>query len=306
MVRSLAERLIGKQGKLTGFRYFWFLAAGNAFSSYGSYLNLIVLNIYTLQVTGSATQTGLVMATRLLVGFLTGLVSGSIVSRFNRKLVMICGDLAQAAALVALLSVTDGAKQAFLYLVAVVAGAGGTLSQVALRSSVPVIVGQDQRVRANGLLTTGRSLAMMLGFASSAVILSAFGYQAAFLIDAATFVVSAANLAWLPIRTSVRETDGPDTSTRPASPLIGLGILRSSPILLQMIAIRTVDGFGSASHNVGLPIFSTALDPAHPAAFMGRFLTTWAIGNILMQRALVRYVRRTGCTAGERAFACGT
>jgi len=187
-----------------------------------------------------------------------------------------------------------------------VAGAGGTLSQVALRSSVPEIVGQDLRVRANGLLATGRAVAMVLGFASAGVVVSAFGYRAAFGLDAASFAVSVGNLAWLPLRTR-REgavTSGPGAGV--AALCRGFGVLRLTPVLLGMIALRAVDGFGSASHNVGLPVYSTALDPAHPAAFVSRFWALWAVGNILVQRLITRWAARTGRSVGEAAFALGT
>lgn len=291
---------------VSDFKNFRFLVAGNAISAYGSYLNLIALNLYALSTTGSAAQTGLIMALRLSVGFAVGFVSGTVVSRFNRKLVMICGDLSQAVALTVLLVAPSGARPALLYAVAVVAGAGGTLSMVSLRSSIPAIVGQEQRVRANGMLSSGRSLAMVAGFASAGIVVTAYGFRAAFAIDAATFVVSAANLSRLPLRMRSPEGAAPAAAGGWISPLIGLRILRATPVLLVMIAIRAVDGFGSASHNVGLPVYSTALDPAHPATFVSRFWAVWAVGNILMQQGLVRYLRRTGRTVGENAFSIGT
>jgi MFS family permease len=291
-----------------GMRWFRFLVGGNAVSSYGSYLNMVALNLFALHVTGSAFQTGLIMAVRLVVAFTMGFVSGSVVTRYPRKLIMMGGDFSQALALIVLLCVPgDGARSVMLYVVAVVAGAGGTFSQVALRSSIPEIVGHDLRIRANGLLATGRAFAMVLGFASAGVVVSAFGYRAAFLLDAVTFLVSVANMAWLPIRT---RRDGPPPPPAPGGSLssirTGLGILRTAPVLLVLIAIRAVDGFGSASHNVGLPVYSSALDPAHPAAFVSRFWATWAIGNIIVQRLVVRYARRTGRGIGEAAFALGT
>ena len=291
---------------MANFKEFRFLVAGNALSAYGSYLNLVALNLYALHVTGSAADTGLIMALRLSVGFSTGFVSGSVVSRHSRKLIMICGDLSQAVALTILLAAPSDARPALLYLVAVVAGAGGTFSTVALRSSIPEIVGQEHRVRANGLLSTGRSVAMVLGFASAGIVVSGFGFRTAFAVDAVTFALSAANLARLPLRIrSAEPAAGPRAGGR-ISPLTGLGILRTTPVLLVMIAIRAVDGLGSASHNVGLPVYSTALDPRHPAAFVSRFWTVWAIGNILMQRGLARYAKATGRSVGENAFAVGT
>ncbi|MFY1638004.1 MFS transporter [Solwaraspora sp. WMMB335] len=293
-------------------RHFRFLVVGNAVSAYGSYLDMIALNLFAYSLTGSALQTGLLMALRLATSFATGLGAGSLVSRLDRKRIMVASDVTQALALAALVVSPTGAQVGLLYLVAVVTGAGATLTGVALRSSIPEIVGQDQRLRANALLATGRSIAMVAGFASAGVLIATVGYAGAFLIDAGAFLFSAAVLARLPITT--RGTDVGSAAgagvvpTRPgllAAQLTALRYLRYTPILLALISLRTTDAFGSASHNVGLPILSTALDPQHPAAFVAQFWASWAVGNIVAQRAVSVWSARTGRSINEQAFALG-
>jgi len=314
----------------SGMRHFRFLVVGNAVSAYGTYLDMIALSLFAYSLTGSATHTGLFLALRLATSVLTGFGAGSLVSRLDRKRIMVTSDISQAVALVVLVLAPTTAQAGLLYAVAVVTGAGATLTSVALRSSIPEIVGQDQRVRANALLATGRSLAMVAGFASAGVLISTVGYTGAFLIDAGAFLFSAAVLARLPITTRSRQpaaaagsgpgsgpgaaTDtgpdsGPDEARRPSgvltAQLTALRYLRLTPVLLALISLRAADAFGSASHNVGLPVLSTMLDPQHPAAFMSQFWATWAIGNIIAQRAVARWARRTGRTINERAFAAG-
>ncbi|MET9872495.1 MFS transporter, partial [Streptomyces sp. NPDC006386] len=82
-------------------------------------------------------------------------------------------------------------------------------------------------------------------------------------------------------------------------------LLGTAPLLMAMIAIRAVDGLGSSSHNVALPLYSSSLDPAHPATFISQFWATWAIGNIVAQQVIGRVTAKTGRTPGERAFALG-
>ncbi|WP_328767489.1 MFS transporter [Streptomyces sp. NBC_00286] len=78
--------------------------------------------------------------------------------------------------------------------VAAVLGAGNTFFTVALRSAVPVMIGQEARTRANGLLVAARSLAMVLGFASAAPVIGFGGYATAFAVNAASFAISAVAL----------------------------------------------------------------------------------------------------------------
>ncbi|MFI6763070.1 MFS transporter [Micromonospora sp. NPDC050417] len=313
---TIADQSVGRTRD--GMRHFQFLVVGNAVSAYGSYLDMVALNLFAYALTGSAWQTGLIMALRLATGFLTGFGAGTLVSRFDRKRIMVTSDVTQALALIVLVLAPAVTQVWLLYLVAVVSGAGATLTNVALRSSIPEIVGQDQRVRANALLATGRSIAMVAGFASAGVLIATLGYSGAFLIDAGAFLFSAVNLARLPITTRGSESEsgpGSESESGPgsesqvpgvlAAQLTALRYLRLTPILLALISLRAIDAFGSASHNVGLPVLSTALDPEHPATFVSQFWATWAIGNIVAQRAVARWATRTGRSVGERAFALG-
>lgn len=291
-------------------RHFRFLVVGNAVSAYGSYLDMVALNLFAYSLTGSALQTGLIMALRLATSVLAGFGAGSLVSRLDRKRIMVISDVTQALALIGLVLAPAASQAGLLYLVAVVTGTGATLTSVALRSSIPEIVGQDQRVRANALLATGRSIAMVAGFASAGLLIATVGYSGAFLIDAGAFLFSAANLARLPITTRRTEAKAGSGGAQKApgvlaAQLTALRYLRLTPILLALISLRAIDAFGSASHNVGLPVFSTALDPEHPAAFVSQFWATWAIGNIVAQRAVAAWAGRTGRTIDERAFALG-
>ncbi|MET9684919.1 MFS transporter [Streptomyces coeruleorubidus] len=288
-------------------RYFRLLVLGNGISAYGSYLNMVALNVFVYDATGSALAAGLFMAVRLATSVVSGWVSGRLVSVHDRKRLMVGADLCQAAALLSLLLAPDGTRPGLLYVLAVVTGGCSTLSQVALRSSIPEIVGAEHRVRANGLLVTGRSLAMIAGFASSGVVVAELGYSAAFALDAGTFLISATVLSLLPVRTRATTDSGGGGSAKDsgAARWTARMLLGTAPLLMAMIAIRAVDGLGSSSHNVALPIYSSGLDPDHPATFISQFWATWAIGNIVAQQVIGRVTKKTGRTPGERAFALG-
>ncbi|MCF3101570.1 MFS transporter [Streptomyces roseoverticillatus] len=289
--------------------HFRLLVVGNGISAYGSYLNMVALNVFIYHVTGSALTAGLFMAVRLVTSVLAGFVAGRLVSTRDRKRLMVGADLTQAVALLALLLAPDGARVGLLFALAVITGSCSTLSQVALRTSVPEIVGAGHRARANGLLVTGRSLAMIAGFASSGLVVAQLGYATAFALDAVTFVISASVLFLLPVRTRAA-AEGADAGAAEQEGAGAAGgfarmLLRTAPLLAVMIAVRAVDGLGSSSHNVALPIYSDSLDPAHPATFISQFWATWAIGNIVAQQLFGRVTKKTGRTPGERAFALG-
>ena len=272
---------------------FLVLVLGYSCSAYGNYLNLVALALYTLEVTGGPLGVGIVMALRLAAGFCAGLVAGRLVNRFDRRRLMIATDLAQASAMVVLAV----SAEAFSVLVAaaLVLGAGNTLFTVALRSSVPEMVGADARVRANGLLVSGRACGTVLGFASAGLVVAFGGYAAAFWLNAASFLVSAAALSLVRLRTRA-EAATVDGSRPRLSLLSAFG-----PVLGFMIVVRGGDAFGSASHNMALPLYANQLDAVHPAFVMSQFWASWAVGTLLAHQVVRRWT-----ALGERAFALGT
>ncbi|WP_398864333.1 MFS transporter [Streptomyces sp. C11-1] len=309
-------------------RRFRFLVAGYALSSYGTFLNMVALNLFVYETTGRALAMGLFMAVRLASGFVAGLIVGGLLARFTAKSIMLWANVGQACVMLVLVLAPDDLLTGALMAVSVVIGACGTLFMVALRSSIPEMVGEDRRSWANSLSITGRSLAMVAGFASAGVVVSLVGYTAAFLIDMATFVACAVTVAVLPIAggkgagalpgasgTADETAKEPGTEAagrkdgeragRRWTPVAFLA-LAAAPGLALMVALRGVDAFGSSSHNAALPIYSTSLDSSNPAVFVSAFWCVWALGNIGAQQVIQRYTQRTGRSVGPLGFGYGT
>jgi MFS family permease len=282
------------------------VVAAHAVSTYGSYLNLVALGLFTLELTGSAVQTGLFMAVRLAAGFVMGPVSGLLAGRCRRTRLMIGADVLSAATLVLLVAAPAGARPAVLYALAVVLGCGQTLWGVALRSELPDLAGPDRRARANARLVAARSVAMLLGFASAGVLVAGLGYELAFLLDAGTYALSALLLARVPGRRPAVAAPG---AAAPAGPraLAGVGVLRAvAPVVVAMIGVRAADAFGSASHNVGIPVQANLVHPDSPAAYSAVFMTSWAVGSLVAGRWCARVAARTGGVGSPRAFGVAT
>ncbi|WUR81931.1 MFS transporter [Streptomyces phaeochromogenes] len=314
-------------------RRYRILVTGYAISSYGTFLNVVALSLYVYAVTDRALAVGVFMAVRLAAGFVAGLAAAAVLARWSPKGVMFWANVAQAAALLLLVLAPDGFRTGTLFAVSAVVGASGTLFMVTLRSSIPDMVGEGRHTWANSLMVSGRSMAMVAGFASSGVVVSLLGYTAAFLVDMATFLVCALTVLLLPMPMSSargneekdsqskdvedgqdsqggQEEEGADWQGRrrdgrrrvPAA-LVALGAV---PVLGLMVALRGIDALGSSSHNAALPVYSTELDADNPAVFVSVFWCVWALGNVLVQQVLQRYTKRTGRSVGALGFGLGT
>ncbi|MER5949033.1 MFS transporter [Streptomyces sp. NPDC001904] len=288
-------------------RRYRILVTGYAISSYGTYLNLVALNLYVYAVTDRALAVGVFMAVRLAAGFLAGLGAAALLARWAAKPVMFWANVVQAAALVLLVCAPDGLRTAALFLVSAVVGGAGTFFMVAFRSSIPDMVDEGRHTWANSLMVSGRSMAMVVGFASSGVVVSLLGYTAAFLVDMATFVVCAGTVALLPLAARPGEEDkgAPATTGRKRNPG-ALAALATAPVIALMVALRGIDALGSSSHNAALPVYSTQLDADRPAVFVSVFWCVWALGNVLVQQVLQRWVKRDGRSVGALGFGLGT
>ncbi|MDT0379018.1 MFS transporter [Streptomyces sp. DSM 42041] len=306
-------------------RRFRALLCAHAVSAYGNYLNLIALSLFAYEVAGGALGVGVVMAVRLSSGFVAGLAAGRISDRTGRRALMIGTDVAQAAAMTVLALSAGRTPLLLLAGAVVVMGAGHTLFTVALRSAVPVMVGQDRRREANGLLVTLRSFATVLGFASATPVIALGGYTAAFAVNAASFAVSAAALVTLRPRTDEADP-GPGAAAHGGAADAGTGAadadapkdaatdatttwraLAAVPaVVLAMVALRGADALSSASHNVALPVLAQQTAPSQPALLMTQFWSAWAVGTLVAHQVVKRRKEQRGAAGDERGFASGT
>lgn len=282
------------------------VVAAFAVSSYGNFLNLIAMSLFIYEVTGSGLGMGLLMALRLFCGFLAGLVAGGLAARIGRRRMMIGADLAQAAAMAVLVLCARSASVGVLAVVVSVLGAGNTVFNVALRSAVPAIVGPEARAHANGQLVSARSVATVAGFASAAPVIGIAGYGGAFALNGISFLVSAAVMSLLRVRTEESEP-GTKAAGEP-EPVSLRHVVTAVPALLAgMVLLRGVDALASSSHNVALPVLAALRSPENPAVFMTEFWASWAVGTLVAHHVLKR--RRASVSEQRRdtlTFILGT
>ncbi|SES33270.1 MFS transporter [Lentzea albida] len=262
-------------------------------SAFGNFLNLVALSLFTYAVTGSAWGLGLVMAARLTAGFAGGLVAPSLVRLLGLRRLMMSSDLAQAVVMCALAALGSSAGLPGLVVTALVLGAGNSISNVCVRASVPDLVPEGENARSNGRLVTWRALAVIAGYASASTIIAFGGFVLAFSVNAASFAFSAfvvSRLRWNESLPPVRRASGPSAS-----------LLRAvGPAIAVLVAVRAADAFGSASHNLSLPVHASAVAGADAAVFMSGFWASWAVGAFTARFVAPRFAHST------TAFVVGT
>jgi predicted MFS family arabinose efflux permease len=234
---------------VAGFGRWW---AGTAVSALGSFIGALALS-FTLVRTlhASATAVAALGVVQLLAGIVAAPVAGVIVDRTRRRRTMVVADLVRAVAVgvLPLAHHLGHLSLALCGLSAAVTGMANVVFLSAARSHLPQLLGRELLVGGIATLAVTISLCEIVGFASAGWLVHAFGPPDAMLLDAASFVASAAFVLSIaaPERDRSRPADAPDVVTsagarsrseiRDAS--AGLRMIAGEPVL-RSLALASV------------------------------------------------------------------
>ena len=169
------------------------LLGGQSLSMFGDWAMIIALGIWARVLTGSNAEAGLVFLCFGAAGMVAPL-GGLVVDRLPKRPLMIATHLALAGVMCLLLLVHTRAELWLLYTVTVLYGLGGDIFGAARSVMLKAMVPHEQLGEANGLLQSIREGFRIIAPVAGAGLFAAFGGHVVALVDAATFVGSAATL----------------------------------------------------------------------------------------------------------------
>jgi MFS family permease len=184
------------------FRLLWL---GQATSALGSSLVPVALAFAVLELSGSASALGLVLATAFASRVVFLLLGGVVADRWPRQSVMLAADLLRTASqgLVALLLITGQANVWQLAVLFALFGAGDAFFSPASTGLVPDTVRPERLQEANALMSLSRSVAFVAGPTISGLLVAGVGSGWVFAIDSGTFAVSSLSLGFLSLPPTV-------------------------------------------------------------------------------------------------------
>jgi MFS family permease len=229
---------------------------------------------YTLAVAVTLTATlrgsslvrsmALLLVVEGLTSTLVGLtIAGPVADRYSRVRVMVLADMVRCLAVASLL-LTPVLHLPHVLVVAAVLGSCRAIFHPAMMASVPLLVDEDELPVANGVLSATFHMAIMVGPAIGGVLVAALGANAAFLLNAMSFAVSAVLLLGLPLPTRADpEERSPFTPWQDLRE--GAGFLRRSRAASGIAVIMT------------LTLMLLATQTSFQAAFVGHVLAPDAV-----------------------------
>src|ERR671921_1501269 len=178
------------------------LWVGQGTSFVGDAVSMVALVVLVVQITGSASAVGGALLVRLLPTIASPL-AGVLADRVDRRVVLVASDLARAVLVVGLVFARDLAT---IYVLVFLMGLARAFFNPTVRAAFPSVVGRGDLTRANALIGGTFSTSIMAGPALGGLLVASIGIDAAFLADAATYLISAILLSTVPLPRPQRES----------------------------------------------------------------------------------------------------
>jgi MFS family permease len=211
------------------------LIGASAVSQLGDWLYNAVLLAYVYAATGSAGWVGAATIFRLLPYVLLIPVGGMLADRYDKRTVLLAGDTTRCLLMLGLAAVVaaDGPVELVLVLT-MLSTAAGSAERPAAMALLPRLVGESRLGPANALLHTVQEIGVVLGPAVGAAIILVASDYVAFVVNAATFGLSAIAVS------TIRRSPASATSTAEAAGAQlrhGLRTARATRFVMPLIVV---------------------------------------------------------------------
>jgi predicted MFS family arabinose efflux permease len=236
---------------------FWKFWTGQTISQLGSSFTQFATPLLIFKLTRSSVNLGIATAANFVPYLLFGLIIGAWVDRLNRKRMMIAVDFGRAAVIgvIPLLASLDVLSVWHVYLVGFASSVLTIFFESGEFAAIPSLVGSDDLVTANGRIQASYSAAQVGGPLLAGLMVAFAPIQDVFLVDAASFLVSAYSLGL--VRKSFNQTEMPkaeQTSIR-RDIAEGLRYVLNHPVLRNISAMMALINFISVSVFTQLVLF---------------------------------------------------
>ena len=262
------------------FRQLWL---GQVVSQMGDWFDTIALYTIILNLTGSGRDVGLLLVARFVPSFFFGPLSGVIADRFSRRKIMIWTDVLRAVVVLGFLFVRTADQLWIVYVLTVLQLALSTFFEPAKTAAIPSIVSDRELVPANAISSVTWSVMLTLGAAIGGVITGWFGTDVAFILDAATYLLSAVLIASIRVPKREKRKRTKLTIGRAlgiSETIDGIRYVKDRPRVLALLLVKPAWGFGGGILTL-LAVFGERVFPVgnSPATGIGVLFAARGIGT---------------------------
>jgi len=265
--------------RVSNFRRLWFGSTVSWFGAEIGELALPLLAIITLSA--SAAEVGILRAAQFLPFLVATLPFGLLVDRRRRLPLMIGADLGRFVLIgtIPILVWTGSAHMQILCVLVFVAGSLTVLYQLADFAFLPRVVATPQLLDANGKLAASQSAAETSGKGVGGLFVQVVSAPFAVLLDALSYLLSAASLRRITVDESAFISTREKTSAR-RDIAEGLSVVIRNRYVRPLLGEATTFNFFNEIFILGLLLY-TVRDLAISPAMIGLIFTAGGVGTFL-------------------------
>ncbi len=219
------------------FRRLWF---ASVISWIGEWFNTIALFFLILEYSGSELLLGILFSVRMALFAISQPIVGVMADRFDRKKLMVFSNILQVGFALSFLLV-DGEEDMWWLI-----GVSGVMMLLhgfyvtAERAALPNIVADEDLLTANAISSASWSASLCIGAMLGGIVVSEWGTDAAFILDALTFVVGALFLIPMKIPQTIdQKLIGPIFSTAFRNIKTGWKRIKEDKRLLRLVFAKS-------------------------------------------------------------------
>jgi MFS family permease len=268
---------------------------GRTISEVGSRITRTGLPLIAALMLGATpAQMGILAAMGAAPVLLVGLLAGVWVDRRRRRPILIAADLGRAALLLSipLAFVLGRLTIEQLYVVAALTGVLTVFFDVADQSFLPGLVSREHLVEGNSKLEASGALAEISGPALGGVLVQTITGPMAILLDALSFLVSAATVF------AIRKPEPPPAPPQPQANFLheaggGLRFIFRQPILRAIAGFESIGSFFGGFYAALYTLYAVNVVHVSPA-LLGVLIAGGGIGGLLGTLITGPITRRLG------------
>lgn len=181
---------------------FFLLWFAQIISNFGDKLNqMALIGLIYIRTPGSTIELAKLLSFTIIPVFIIGPIAGIYVDRWNKRAVMIACDIIRGGLVLLIpLIIKYSTSMVPIYIIVFVIFSVTRFFVPSKLSIIPDIVHKDKLLLANSLSSTTMMIATIVSFGFSGIIVAAFGPQAGFYIDSASYFISAGLLFFVAVK----------------------------------------------------------------------------------------------------------
>lgn len=240
--------------------------SGQAVSLVGTWMQIVAQSWLVLELTGSGTAIGVVVALQSLPVLLLGPYGGVIADRVDkRKLMIVLQSLMGVQALtLGILTVTHSATLWEVYVLAILLGLNNTFENPTRQTFVLELVGPTDLRNAISLNTIAVNVARAIGPAVAGIIIAVGGIGFCFLLNALSFIAVVVSLMRLNLSALEPTTPAPRAKGQLRE---GFTYVRRTPAIAVPLMMMALIGCLAYEFQVTLPIVASTVFNGGPRTF---------------------------------------